>query len=37
MAGLRYPDLVVAFDVDPSAYYASNAYVISEQGSRRTS
>ena len=32
MAGLRYPDLLVAFDVDPAAYYASNAYVISEQG-----
>ena len=32
MAGVRYPDLMVAFDVDPAAYYASNAYVISEQG-----
>ncbi len=28
----RYPDLLVAFDVDPSAYEASNGYVISEQG-----
>ena len=32
MAGLRYPDLLVAFGVDPDAYYRSNAYVISEQG-----
>ena len=32
MAGLRYPDLLVAFGVDPAAYYQSNAYVISEQG-----
>ena len=32
MAGLRYPDLLVAFGVDPAAYYRSNAYVISEQG-----
>ena len=32
MTGVRYPDLFVAFDVDPAAYYASNAYVISEQG-----
>ena len=28
----RYPDLLVAFDVDPSAYEASNGYIISEQG-----
>ena len=28
----RYPDLLVAFDADPSAYEASNGYVISEQG-----
>ena len=28
----RYPDLLVAFGVDPSAYEASNGYVISEQG-----
>ena len=28
----RYPDLLVAFDVDPAAYEASNGYVISEQG-----
>jgi hypothetical protein len=28
---VRYPDLLVAFGVDPAAYKASNAYVISEQ------
>ena len=32
MTGLRYPDLLVAFGVDPDAYYRSNAYVIAEQG-----
>ncbi len=32
LAGVRYPDLLVAFGVDPGAYYASNAYVIAEQG-----
>ena len=32
LAGVRYPDLLVAFGVDPVAYKASNAYVISEQG-----
>ena len=32
MTGLRCPDLLVAFDVDPAAYKARNAYVISEQG-----
>ena len=32
LAGVRYPDLLVAFGVDPAAYHASNAYVISEQG-----
>ena len=32
LAGVRYPDLFVAFDVHPAAYAASNAYVISEQG-----
>ena len=32
LAGVRYPDLLVAFGVDPAAYKASNAYVISEQG-----
>ena len=28
----RYPDLLVAFNVDPVAYEARNGYVISEQG-----
>ena len=28
----RYPDLLVAFDVDPAAYKASNGFIISEQG-----
>ena len=28
----RYPDLLIAFDVDPAAYAASNGYIISEQG-----
>ena len=28
----RRPDLLVAFDVDPAAYEASNGYIISEQG-----
>ena len=32
LAGSRYPDLLVAFGVDPAAYQASNGYVISEQG-----
>ena len=32
MTGVRYPDLLVAFGVDPAAYHRSNAYVISEQG-----
>ena len=31
LAGVRYPDLLVAFGVDPDAYRLSNAYVISEQ------
>ena len=31
LAGVRYPDLLVAFGVDPAAYKTSNAYVISEQ------
>ena len=33
----RYPDLLIALDVDPEAYYARNGYVVQEQGSRRTS
>ena len=32
ITGARYPDLLIAFGVDPTAYRASNAYVISEQG-----
>ena len=32
LGGIRYPDLLVSFGVDPAAYYRSNAYVISEQG-----
>ena len=32
MKGLRYPDLLIAFNVDPATYRESNAYVISEQG-----
>ena len=28
----RRPDLLIAFDVDPQAYEASNGYVVSEQG-----
>ena len=29
---MRYPDLLVAFGVDPAAYRDTNAYVIDEQG-----
>ena len=32
LAGVRYPDLLVAFGVDPAAYRDTNAYVIDEQG-----
>ena len=32
LTGVRYPDLLVAFDVNPEAYYRSNAYIIDEQG-----
>ena len=32
MTGVKYPDLLIAFDVDPEAYRDSNAYIISEQG-----
>ena len=28
----RYPDLLVAFDVDPGRYEENNGYIISEQG-----
>ena len=29
---VRYPDLLIAFNVDPAAYHRSNAYVVSEHG-----
>ena len=32
ITGLHFPDLLVAFGVDPAAYYQRNAYIISEQG-----
>ena len=32
MTGIRYPDLLIAFNVDPEAYDRHNAYIISEQG-----
>lgn len=32
MAGSRYPDLLIAFDVDPVAYKENNGYTIDEQG-----
>jgi Uma2 family endonuclease len=32
MTGLRYPDLLIAFGVDPAAYHRRRAYVISDQG-----
>ena len=32
MTGVLYPDLLVAFNVDPITYEAHNGYVISEQG-----
>ena len=28
----RRPDLLIAFDIDPAAYEASNGYIVSEQG-----
>ena len=31
-ADIRYPDLLVAFNVNPEAYRETNSYVISEQG-----
>ena len=31
-ARARRPDLLIAFDVDPQAYEASNGYIVSEQG-----
>jgi Uma2 family endonuclease len=32
LEGNRYPDLLVAFGVDPEAYKSTNGYLISEQG-----
>ena len=32
MAGLRYPDLLIAFGVSWDAYHRHNGYIISEQG-----
>ena len=32
MAGSHYPDMLVAFDVDPALYKAGNGYIIEEQG-----
>ena len=32
LAGIRYPDLLVAFGVNPAAYHRRRAYIISEQG-----
>ena len=32
LAGSHYPDLLVAFDVDPKAFAASNGYIVAEQG-----
>ena len=32
MVGSHYPDMLVAFDVDPSLYKASNGYIISDHG-----
>ena len=31
MTGIRYPDMLIAFDADPEAYHRSNGYIISEQ------
>ena len=31
LAGSRYPDLLVAFEVDPGRYKESNGYIIAEQ------
>ena len=32
MTGLRYPDLLIAFNVDPETYRRRRAYVIEDQG-----
>ena len=31
-AAMRYPDLLVAFGVDPELYEDNNGYIVSEQG-----
>ena len=30
--GVRYPDLYIAFDVDPDLHFRQNGYVIADQG-----
>ena len=37
MLGLRYPDLLVAFDADVAAFNRSNAYVFASKANRRIS
>ena len=32
LTGRRYPDLLIAFGVDPEAYRQNNAFIVSEQG-----
>ena len=32
LAGSRYPDLLVAFDVHPALYKENNGYIVAEQG-----
>ena len=32
MAGSHYPDLLIAFDVDPALHEARNGYIVAEQG-----
>ena len=32
LAGARYPDLLIAFNVDPEAHHRRNGYIIDEQG-----
>ena len=32
LAGARYPDLLIAFNVDPEAHQRRNGYIIAEQG-----
>ena len=32
MTGIRYPDMLIAFEAAPEAYHRSNGYIISEQG-----